>query len=113
MTCRASVTQLRAATRAEDEVIANATSACRADGKLIEVLEQELLFNRSLKRLVQRFPRPQDEVDDRSWNEEKNNDERREDLGERIRAARRNVPVCPNDQRKPEGKQVGTSQRQE
>jgi len=98
---------------AEDELRVHCPLASRAQRQIVEILEQVLLFQRPLKRLVQRLLRAQDQIQEQSRHKEEYDEECRENLGKDASASGFDVPKCPGDESKPECHQIGDSDRQE
>jgi hypothetical protein len=91
----------------KDELGIGRALAPRAQWKIVEILEQILLLQGTLKCLVQRLLRSQDEIEQESRYKEQDDQKRRKDLRENASAPGFDVPECPGNEGKPKGYEVG------
>jgi hypothetical protein len=99
--------------RAEDELGVDRALASRAKRQIIEILEQVLLFQCTLKRLVQRLLRSQDEIQQQPRDKEQYDKKRRENLREDASAPGLDIAKRPGNERKPDGDEVRDPNRKQ
>jgi len=97
----------------EHELRIDCALASRAQGQIVEILEKVLLLQGTLKCLVQRLLRSQDEIEQQSRDEEQHDKKRRKDLREDASASGLDIPECPGNQGKPEGNEVRDANRKQ
>lgn len=105
--------QVRLAVRTDDEVGINTSLASRAKWKFVEILKEILLFQCTLKDLVERFLGSQNEVKQQAWHEKEHHQQRRKHLREYAAAPGLDITECPGYEREPQRNQVGDPDRQE
>jgi hypothetical protein len=99
--------------RTKDEFRVDRALASRAKRQIVEILQQVLLLQRPLKRLVQRLFWAQDEIQQQPRDKEQYDEERRENLSEDASAPRLDIAKRPSNQRKPERDEVRDSDREQ
>jgi hypothetical protein len=99
--------------RAENEFGVDRALTSRAKRQIVEILEEVLLLQRTLKRLVQRFLWSQNEIEQQPGDKEQDHEKRRENLGKDASAPGLNVAKRPGDERKPDGDEVRDPNRQQ
>jgi hypothetical protein len=92
--------------RAKDELRIDRPLASRTQRQIIKILEQVLLLQRTLKRLVQRLLGSQDQIQQQPWHKEQNNEKRRENLCEDASTSGLDIAKRPGNERKPERDEV-------
>jgi hypothetical protein len=99
--------------RAEDELGVDRALASRAKRQIIEILQQVLLFQCTLKRLVQCLFRPQDEIQQQPRDKEQHDEKRRENLRKDASASGLDIAKRPGNERKPDGDEIRDPNRKQ
>jgi hypothetical protein len=99
--------------RTEDELGVDRALASRAKRQIVEVLEEVLLFQRTLERLVQRLLWSQYEIQQEPRNKEQDDQKCRENLRKDASASSLDIAKRPGNEREPEGDEVRDPDRKQ
>jgi hypothetical protein len=79
----------------KDKVRVNRPLAAQANGSIVQILQQVLLLERTLKSLIERLLGPENQVEQKSRNEKQDHQKRGKNLREDAAAARLGIAPEP------------------